>query len=313
MAAGAHRGPYPAAGTVGRTPQEAEAMTKTWLDLACAPDSGAVRMGIGFRDAAPKLDAAESSRFINDVLDSGVKLIDIVDRSADGAISNLVGTAVRPRREEALVAVRLGWHPRTALRAQCHEMLHRLGTDYVDVCFLHRPRPGIPVEDPVGELGDLVAAGFIRHLGFFATTADDVRRAHAAYQAVAVGLDYSLADRRVELGVLPAVRSLGIGIMACRPLAGGLLTGCSPVSSRIGGERLRTAQKIAAESDLGTTRLVLAWLLAQGTDIVPVVGCTDPVHFEMDVAALATRIPRSALDALSEAFAVTPEAPGAPI
>ena len=194
--------------------------------------------------------------------------------------------------------------------------------DHIDLYYLARVDPLVPLEDSVAALAGLVTAGKVRHIGLSEVDADQLRRAHAVHPIAALADRYSLLDRRIERGTLAAARALGVGVVARSPLAHGLLTGrirstdqlppddyrrdhpaFAPEALARSGSVVRAAQVLAADKDVSLGRLALAWLLAQGEDIVPVPGTRSRLHLETDIAAIEVGLSteeRARLSALAE-------------
>ncbi|MEU3956592.1 aldo/keto reductase, partial [Streptomyces achromogenes] len=182
--------------------------------------------------------------------------------------------------------------------------LRRLGTDHIDLYYQHRVDPNVPIEETVGALGELVAEGKVRHIGLSEASAETIRRAHAVHPVTAVQSEYSLWSRDVEAEVLPACRELGIGFVPYSPLGRGFLAGrfASPEELDQNDYRrtnprftdanlaanLRLAEKvkeIAAEKDVTPAQLAIAWVLAQGEDLVPIPGTKRRTYLEQNAAA----------------------------
>jgi aryl-alcohol dehydrogenase-like predicted oxidoreductase len=258
-------------------------------------------MGLGtaaFMGTSGPVTAADCRRTIHVALDTGVTLID-AGSAPDGAAEALLGQALAGRRAEALIATRvreLAYRPGpgpTDLGVACEESLRRLRTDHIDLLYLPRS-PRIGVEEGVGQLGELARAGKIRHVGLCAPSADELRRAQAVYPVSAVAVEYSLRRRAAE-DMLAVAAELGVGVVACRPLGGGLLAGRNRAGTSARDKTaLRAIEAEAAWLNLGMARLALAWLLAQRPDIVPVPGTRDPTHAEMNASAVNIRLPAAA-------------------
>jgi aryl-alcohol dehydrogenase-like predicted oxidoreductase len=238
----------------------------------------------------------ECTRTIRLALDSGITMLDTADFYAHGEIERLIGESVAGQRDDVLIATHGGIRTGAAgehavdgdpgyLGLACDASLRRLRTDRIDLFYLSRVDPKVPVEDSVGKLSDLVAAGKIRYLGLHEASADQLRRAQEVHPISALAVEYSLRRRSAESGPLTAAGELGVGVVAYCPLDRGLLAGGSSVtvSSR---ERvaLHATEAEAAELDLGMTRLSLAWLLARRNDVVPVPSTRSLAHLEMDAS-----------------------------
>jgi len=307
-----------------------------WLARVGAAGPVGSRLGLGclpFSGAYGRVDQARCATAVHSALDLGVALLDVTDFSADGAGQRAVAAAIGSHRDEVLLSVHVGWGGRGAdpgaLAAECEDSLRRIGTEHLDLCYLHGGGNGVPIEERIGELASFVTVGKIRHLGVYGVTAEELSRAHAVHPVTALAAEYALWLPTAHGECLRTARRLGIGIVACRPLGRGFLTGRirSPDQFARGDLRrrdprfsrqrlaalqapLRRLERIAAEMDLSTGRLALAWLLAQGEDVVPVPGSTNPVHLEMNVSALGTRLPAETVERLVGVFAQPPGGAG---
>jgi aryl-alcohol dehydrogenase-like predicted oxidoreductase len=191
----------------------------------------------------------------------------------------------------------------------CDTTLRRLGTDHIDLYYLDRVDPRVPLEDSMGAMAALVSAGKVRHIGVSHVDATQLRRAHAVHEVTVVSAVYSLLDRRAEEEILPTARALGVGLAAYRPLGGGLLSGSFAAPQHLADDDyrrtdewfgpenlahlttpLKQAERIATRRHLSLGRLALAWLLAQGSDIVAVAGTRNLTHLEMNLAAAEVRL-----------------------
>lgn len=250
---------------------------------------------------------------IRKAIDAGVTLVDFCTTS-DPAIEPVIGRAIGHHDVPVLLSVR---SPSRDVRRECDRSLRQLGVDRIDLYYLS-PAAGQPVEYLMTAAAELVEAGKVGHVGLCDVTAEQLRKAHAIHPVTALVAEYSLLARQVEGGLLAAAREHAMAVIACRPLAGGWLTGRFPSAyhssyrDRLGSDlRLQSAQvdaaigqllvaeQSAAELDLGLSRLALAWLLAQGEDVIPVAGTCDPVHLEMNLASAAVRLPPASLARLS--------------
>jgi aryl-alcohol dehydrogenase-like predicted oxidoreductase len=279
------------------------------------------------------LDRAHDLAVLRTALDSGITLIDAAD-GVRGGVEALVGRAVRHRRDEVVVATRGGarFSPKGELVSvdgrperlvrDCDASLRRLGLEHIDLYYLARVDPLVPLEDSVAALASLVGAGKIHHIGLSEVDADQLCRAHAVHPIAALAHRYSLLERRIERGTLAAARALGVGVVAHSPLGHGLLTGrirstdqlppddyrrdleaFAPEPLARSRSVVRAAQELAADKDVSPGRLALAWLLAQGDDIVPVPGTRSRLHLETDIAAIEVELSteeRARLSALVE-------------
>jgi len=273
-------------------------------------------MGMSMAYSVSQQDDAESIRTIHRALDLGVTMIDTAEIYGPYTNEELVGRAIRDRRDEVVLATKYGMvshagdgpgnldsspaNVRTALEGS----LKRLGTDHVDLLYQHRVDPQIPIEETIGAAADLVAEGKVRHLGLSEAWLPTVRRAHATHPVTALQSEYSLWTRDQEDQMLPLLRELGIGLVAYSPLGRGFLTGsirsiddldeddARRTNPRFAGENFRRNLDLADEvgalaTQIGATpaQVALAWLLAQGEDVVPIPGTKKVHRLEENVAA----------------------------
>jgi aryl-alcohol dehydrogenase-like predicted oxidoreductase len=262
-------------------------------------------------------DDDEGIRTIHRALDLGVSLLDTADMYGRGANERLLGRAIAGRRDEVALATKFGMvrgedpaqrgidgsphHAREAIDAS----LERLGTDHVDLWYLHRVDPETPIEETVGAMAEAVQAGKVRHLGLSEASAATLRRAHAVHPITALQTEWSLWSRDPEDEILPACRELGIGFVPYSPLGRGFLTGqiTSPDdlapddfrrhSPRFQGENFERnldlvarVREIAEEKGCTAGQLALAWLLGQGEDVVPIPGTKRVAYLEENVGAM---------------------------
>ncbi|HZU39808.1 MAG TPA: aldo/keto reductase, partial [Solirubrobacteraceae bacterium] len=249
-------------------------------------------------------DEQESIATIQRALDLGVTMLDTADMYGHGANEALVGRAIGGRREEVVLATKFGivrdpenptargvnGRPEYVRRA-CEASLRRLGVDHIDLYYQHRVDPDVPIEETVGAMAELVEQGKVLHLGLSEASAQTIRRAHAVHPITALQSEYSLWTRDVEAEVLPTLRELGIGLVAYSPLGRGFLTGrfqrpedipagdYRRDSPRFQGENFQKnlqlverLQSMARGKGCTASQLALAWVLAQGEDIVAIPG-----------------------------------------
>ena len=263
------------------------------------------------------LDDAEAVRTIHRSLELGVTLIDTAEIYGPFANEELVGRAVADRRDRVVLATKFGFVSHSGggpgnldsspanIRTAVEGSLRRLGTDHIDLYYQHRVDPKTPIEDVVGTLGELVAEGKVRHIGLSEAGPETIRRAHAVHPIAAVQSEYSLWTRDQEPKVLPLLRELGIGFVAYSPLGRGFLTGkirsradLAADDARSGNPRfsdenfehnlrvLAEVEAVAAAAGATPAQVALAWLLAQGQDVVPIPGTRHTHRLEENVAAL---------------------------
>ena len=272
---------------------------------------------------------------IQRALDLGVTFLDTADMYGPFTNEQLVGRAIAGRRDEVQLATKFG-NERLPdgtmvgingspeyVRAACDASLQRLGVDHIDLYYQHRVDKTVPIEETVGAMAELVAAGKVRHLGLSEASAETIRRAHATHPVTALQTEYSLFTRDLEDEILPTIRELGIGLVPYSPLGRGLLTGAISAASGADGEadRRRTqyfprfqgealeanlalvdrVRKLAAEKGCTPGQLALAWVLAQGEDVVPIPGTKRVRYLEENVAAADVVLTSENLAALEAA------------
>jgi aryl-alcohol dehydrogenase-like predicted oxidoreductase len=264
-------------------------------------------------------DEDEAIATIHRALELGVTILDTAEGYGPYTNEKLVGRAVAGRRDDVAIATKFGvrYEPTPDnplnrrldgsaenVRRSIEGSLERLGTDHVDLYYLHRVDPGTPIDETVGAMAELVQEGKVRHLGLSEAAPDTIRRAHAVHPIAAVQTEYSLWTRDPEAEVLPTCRELGIGFVSYSPLGRGFLSGRfkSPEEldaddfrrsgPRFTGENLEAnlrivakLEEIAAEKGVTSGQLALAWVLAQGDDIVPIPGTKRRSYLEENVAA----------------------------
>src|SRR5580698_6117240 len=262
-------------------------------------------------------DDAESLKTIDRALELGVDFLDTADAYGPFINEELVGKALRGRRERVVLAtkfanvrtpdgkfVRFDGSP-TYVRAACDASLKRLGVDVIDLYYQHRVDPKTPIEDTVGAMADLVKAGKVRYLGLSEAAAGTVRRAHGVHPISALQTEYSLWTRDPEDEILATVRELGIGFVAYSPLGRGFLTGqfkrpedipegdFRRFNPRFQGDNfnknldlVRHIQALAQAKGATPAQIALAWVMAQGEDVVPIFGSTKRSRVEENLKAL---------------------------
>jgi aryl-alcohol dehydrogenase-like predicted oxidoreductase len=275
-------------------------------------------------------DDAESIRTIQRALDLGINFIDTAEVYGPYKNEELVGRALAGRRSEVVLATKFGLISHRKgdtsavdsspenIRTAIEGSLKRLGTDHVDLYYQHRVDPATPIEETVGALSDLVKEGKVRYIGLSEAAPDTIRRAHAVHPVTAVQSEYSLWTRDPEQEVLPLVRELGIGFVAYSPLGRGFLTGQIRSMSQLGADDFRSenprfakgnfeqnlrivdaVEGVANEAGATPAQVALAWLLAQGDDIVPIPGTKHVARLEENAAAAAIKLTTEQLARLS--------------
>lgn len=263
--------------------------------------------GLALAGAYGTASFADAVRLARFALDTGTVLFDAADPPGHRRAERIIGRAVQGRREDALICAHV---PASAVAAGpgrwCDAALRRLGTSWIDLCWLPAAPAGVPVEECAASLASLVEAGKVRYLGSSGLAASQLTRAHAVHPVTAVAVEYSLAQREDENDRIPLARQLGIGVLAAAPLGRGLLAGRTGASRRSGPplrrEQVSRLQRIAAELDVGVARLALAWLLSRGGDVVPVPSTRNRIHCEMNRSALDVELAPGTVAALDELF-----------
>ena len=303
-------------------------LTVSCLGLGC------MGMSQSYGPAAER-DEAESIATIHRALDLGCRLLDTADAYGAGANEELVGRALRGRRDEAVLATKFGivaidphnpgtpsvdgspQHAREAIDAS----LRRLGVDHVDLWYLHRVDPRVPIEETVGAMAEAVAAGKVGHLGLSEASASTIRRAHTVHPIAAVQSEWSLWTRDPEESVLPACRELGIGFVPFSPLGRGFLSGRLRTAEDFAPEDMRRTlprfqgdnfrrnldlvarlEAIAAAKGRTASQVALAWLLAQGDDVAPIPGTKRRSRLEENVGAADVELTADDLAAIDAVF-----------
>lgn len=274
-------------------------------------------------------DDASAVTLIHRALDLGITLLDTANIYGDSELK--VGKALKGRREGVIVATKFGFtspsgSARSAeevdarpqvVRARCEESLQRLGIETIDLYYLHRVDPQVPIEDTVGAMTELVREGKVRYLGLSEAAPATLRRAHRIHPISALQTEYSLWSRDPEDEILPTVRELGIGFVPYSPLGRGFLAGrferiedLAPDDWRRGSPRFQgenfaknlalaeQVRALAQEKDCTPAQLALAWLLMQGDNIVPIPGTSSIKRLEENVAATSVQLSQSDLESL---------------
>jgi len=296
------------------------------------PEVSAIGLGcMGMSEFYGSGDERESIATIHHALDRGVTFLDTADMYGPFKNEELVGRAIRDRRDEVFLATKFGnvrgekgeflgvrGDPEYVAQA-CDASLRRLGVDVIDLYYQHRVDVNVPIEETVGAMARLVEVGKVRFLGLSEAAPETIRRGHAIHPITAVQTELSLWSRDAEAGVLPTVRELGIGYVAYSPLGRGFLTGKfkSPddfpeddfrkFHPRFTGENfakniqlVREVEAMAEEKGCTTAQLALAWVLAQGQDIVPIPGTKHVKYLDQNIGALDVQLTNEDLKRLDE-------------
>lgn len=303
--------------TLGAAPGPATpALSVSTLGLGC----------MGFSQGYGTADDDASVAVIRRALDLGVTLVDTAMSYGSGHNEELLGRAIAGRREEVVLATKFGivrgpdgvavdGRPE-AVRGYCEASLRRLGVDVIDLYYLHRVDPRVPVAETVGAMAELVTAGLVRHLGVSEVTPAQLEQAVAVHRIAAVQFEWSLFWREPEDDVVPAARRLGVGLVPYSPLGRGMLTGSLPAGGfaagdfrsgdpRFAGEALRrnlavveAVGRLAAARGVTPGQLALAWLLAQGRDVVPIPGTRRQARLEENAGAAGVELSAGEVAAL---------------
>jgi aryl-alcohol dehydrogenase-like predicted oxidoreductase len=284
-----------------------------------------------------KPDDESSTQTIHKAIDLGANLIVTSDAYGKGANEELVGRAIKGRRDEVFLATKFGnlalgganelglsgGHPKWVIKA-CENSLKRLGEEVIDLYALHRVDPEVPIEDTVGAMAQLVEQGKVRFLGLSESGAETMRRASKVHPIAAVETEYSLWSRDIEPEILPACRELGVALMAYAPLGRGFLSGTikdltslSDGDMRINHPRfaggsldqnlalLESVRIIASNHGATTAQVALAWVHSKGADVIPIPGTKRVKYLQENLAAIDLKLSAAELAQLDEAFPPT--------
>ena len=273
------------------------------------------------------VDESESIATIHAALDAGINLLDTGDFYGAGHNEMLIGRALKVRRDQALLSVKFGalrspdgaWggfdsRP-AAVKNFAAYSLQRLGVDHIDIYRPSRLDPTVPIEDTIGAIADLIRAGYVRHAGLSEVGAETIRRAHAVSPISDLQIEYAVISRGPEARIFPVLEELGIGVTAYGVLSRGLLTGSKPGGGgdirahfpRFSGENAGQNEKVvaelkqlAAEKGITPAQLAIAWVLAKGPRIVPVIGARTRAQLSESLAALRVTLSAAELARIEE-------------
>jgi aryl-alcohol dehydrogenase-like predicted oxidoreductase len=278
--------------------------------------AGAIGLGcMGMSHAYGSGDETESIATIHHALDCGVTLLDTAEIYGPHTNEELVGKAIRGRRSQVVLATKFGIMPGTVgpkldgspanVRRAVEGSLERLGVDVIDLYYLHRKDPALPIEETVGAMKQLVEAGKVRFLGLSEVGAETIRRAHRVHPISAVQSEYSVWERGIEESILPAMRELGVGLVPFSPLGRGYLTGAFQSSSVFGEGDFRrslprfddqhmaanqklvdTVKAVAGRRGASPAQVALAWVLAVAPDAVPIPGTKRRTYLDDNLGAV---------------------------
>jgi len=287
---------------------------------------------MGMSEFYGETDEPESLETLERALELGINFLDTADVYGPLKNEELLGKFLKGKRDRVVLATKFGIvrgsDPSSRgvngkpeyVKAACDASLRRLGTDHIDLYYQHRVDPNTPIEDTAGALAELVTAGKVRYIGLSEAKPDTIRRAHAVHPVTALQTEYSLFSRDPETELLPLTRELGITFVAYSPLGRGLITGAIQkredlaaddwrrTSPRFDDEALRQnveyvhrVESIAQRKGITPSQLALAWVLAQGDDIVPIPGTKRRKYLEQNVAAIDVRLSQEEVGELSKA------------
>jgi aryl-alcohol dehydrogenase-like predicted oxidoreductase len=294
----------------------------------CTADISAIGLGgMAMTDIYGRADEGEAIATIHAALESGLNFIDTSDAYANGRNEEMIGRALKGRRDKAVIATKFGnlgnaVNGKPAYVAEaCDKSLKRLGVDEIDIYFQHRVDPEVPIEDTVGAMKRLVEQGKVRWLGLSEAGAETIRRAHTVHPIAALQTEYSLWSRFVEDDILPTCCTLGIGFVAYSPLGRGMLTGAIAGAASLAendrrkdhprfqqGNLEKNVQivqplvQVARKKGCTPAQLALAWLLHQGDAIVPIPGTKRRTHMAENAKAADISLGADDLATIGEAI-----------
>jgi aryl-alcohol dehydrogenase-like predicted oxidoreductase len=286
---------------------------------------------MGMSEFYGETDESESIRTIRRALELGITHLDTADMYGSGANEELVGRAIAGRRDEVVIATKFAnrredgrrWIDNSPewIHQACDDSLRRLGVEHIDLYYMHRRDPAVPIAESVGAMAELVQEGKVRHLGLSEVSADTLREACGVHPIAALQSEWSLFTRGIEHEIVPAARALGVGIVPYAPIGRGLLAGAltSPDDlsdddfrrrhPRFSGENLdHNLQLVARVRDMATeigctpVQLALAWVLARGEDVAPIPGTKHVKYLEENAGAADVGLTDDQLRTLDELF-----------
>jgi aryl-alcohol dehydrogenase-like predicted oxidoreductase len=318
----------------GEPPNRKEEQMKTRRLGSAGLEVSELGLGcMGMSEFYGRSDEGEAIATIRRALELGVRLIDTADMYGPFTNEQLVGRAIQGRRDQVVLATkfgnvrgshgeRLGIRGDAAyVRQACDASLRRLGVDHIDLYYQHRVDRSTPIEETVGAMAELVAAGKVSYLGLSEAAPETIRRAQAVHPISALQSEYSLWTRDPEDEVLPTVRELGIGFVAYSPLGRGFLSGTIRSAEDLAADDFRRenprfqgenfernltlvdrVREIAAEKGVTASQLALAWVLSRGEDVVPIPGTKRRRYLEENVAAVEIELTEAELERIEDAF-----------
>jgi aryl-alcohol dehydrogenase-like predicted oxidoreductase len=302
------------------------------------PEVSAIGLGcMGMSAFYGDSDEGQALQTIARALDLGCNFLDTSDMYGPHTNERLVGRAIKGRREEVFLASKFGIRldpdeaggpPKRSidgspgyLRSACEGSLQRLGVEHIDLYYQHRVDPNTPIEETIGAMAELVAAGKIRHIGLSEASAETIRRAHAVHPVTALQSEYSLWTRDIEAEIMPTLDELGIGLVPYSPLGRGFLSGrfSSPgeldegdfrrYGPRFTGENLQEnlklaerVKELAAEKGVTPGQLALAWVLHRGEHVIPIPGTKRVSYLEENLAAAGLELSDQEVSQIAEAI-----------
>jgi aryl-alcohol dehydrogenase-like predicted oxidoreductase len=295
------------------------------------------RLGLGCMSMSAAYgtpDEGQAEVTLRRAVELGATFLDTANVYGMGKNEELIGRVLAPVRDQVQIGTKFGFVPGEGgalsvegrpeiVRARCEESLKRLGTDYIDLYYAHRVDPNVPVEDTVAAMGALVTSGLVRAIGLSEVSSDTLRRAHRIHPISAVQSEYSLWNREPETGIIETCRELGVAFVPFSPLGRGMLTGTLTDASQFTKGDMRAflprfkegnfeknlamatrLRQIALGKQCTAAQLALAWVLAQGDDIIPIPGTKRVEILEENVGALDIVLDKATIDDLNRLFPV---------